>query len=165
MRHPEPFRARWATIGGAAMKHMLQAEQLAALKTATRVLIARVGGLVAAASVCRLEVARLSECQSQNHPGSLLPIDVVLQLEAVAEDAVVTGALARLQGLSVGSADACPRVDIGRSVAAASRSAGAAAATFLEAMADGQVDARERVALRKHFEDVRDAANASLAAL
>jgi hypothetical protein len=147
------------------MRHMLQGEHLAALKTATRVLISQVGGLVAAASVCRLEVARLSECQSVNHPGSLLPIDVVLQLEAVAEAPVVTGALARLQGLSVGAADGAAAVDIGRSVATASRNAGAAAATFLEAMADGRMDSHERVALRVHFEALRDAANASLAAL
>lgn len=143
----------------------LGTDQIAALKTATHLLIHTVGGLDAAASVCRLAAARLSVCQSRNHPEAQLPIDVVLQLEAVAGEPIVTAAMARLQGLTVARPDAGVRADIGRAIGAVARTAGAAAAVYMEAQADGVVDAQEQDALRRHLEAVRDEAAASLSAL
>jgi hypothetical protein len=160
MRHPELFRAGWAMTGV-----VLDAQGVAALKTATRALVARLGGLEAAASVCRLQVSRLAECQSLNHPGALLPIDVVVQLEAVAEEPVVSRVLLGALGLGVAVPGEAVGASIGQAVAAMTRGAGDAAAEFMEARADGVVDVAEETRLRERFTAVRDGADAALAAL
>jgi hypothetical protein len=146
-----------------AMK--LALDKVAALKTATHALITEVGGLPAAASVCRVSVPRLSEYQSRNHPESLMPIDVVLQLEAVAGAPIVTGALARLQGHTLASPDAAPVPAIGRSVAALARHAGEVGAQYLDASADGRIDPAERAALMQQAEHAARALQDVLAAL
>lgn len=143
----------------------LAEDKMLALKTATKLLIHAVGGLEAAASACRVSVSVLSEYQSRNHPERMMPVDVALQLEAVAGEAVVTGAMARLQGLSLGRPAEGEVPAIGRAVALVARQAGAAAATFLDAHSDGHLDAGERAELRRLVETVRDSADAALAGL
>jgi hypothetical protein len=139
--------------------------EINAIKTATQQLITKVGGLVAAASVCRVEVAQLSRYQSRNHPDITMPIDVVWALEAVAEEAVVTATLARLHGLSVVRPDAGAAFCVGRAVAAVTRQAGAAAAAFMEASADGTIDRTEAADMQRLLEAVREAASEALAGL
>lgn len=139
--------------------------QIAAIKTATHLLIDRVGGLAAAASACNKSVSRLSEFQSRNHPDAIMPLDTALMLEMVAGEPIMTAVLARMQGFSVARPDATNTPEIGRAVALAARSAGAATAAFMEAQADGHIDAGEAAELRRHFETVRDSADAALAGL
>ncbi len=143
----------------------LENTSVAAIKTATHALIARLGGLLAAASVCRVSVPVLSECQSLNHPHRVMPLDVALQLEMVAGEPIVSGTVARMQGWTLTRPGTLAAPEIGRAVAVAARSAGAATAAFVEAQCDGRIDPAERAELRRHFETVRDSADAALAGL
>lgn len=146
-------------------KSNLDPMQVAALKTATALLIANVGGLVAAATVCRVDVARLSDYQNRAHPGSMMPIDIVLQIQAYTVDPFVTAAMARIVGLSLVAPIVGNAATLAHSVAEVVRGAGALGGTYMDAAADGVVDARETMALREQLERVRDAAEAGLAGL
>jgi hypothetical protein len=140
-------------------------DKVAALKTATHALLGRLGGLAAAATVCRVSVPVLSEYQSLNHRERIMPLDVALQLETVAGEPIVSGAVARMQGWTLVRPEAGVVPEIGRSVAALSRHAGETGARFLEANADGVLDAGETAELRRQIEAVRDSAEAALARL
>ena len=146
-------------------KMLLAEDRVRALKTAVALLIHQVGGLPAAASACRLQASALQECASRTHPERMLPIDVVLQLEAVAGEAIVTGAMARLQGLSLARPEAGAVPAIGAAVGTVAAQAGALASLLLAVQSDGVVDEAERAALRGLAEDVRNAADATLAGL
>jgi Phage regulatory protein CII (CP76) len=65
------------------------------VKSAVAELIADVGGLEAAASLCRLQKSRLSRVASPLAQDAHLPIDVLIELESVASEPIVTSALAR----------------------------------------------------------------------
>lgn len=140
-------------------------EKALAIKTATRLLITRVGGLEAAASVCRLAASALSECSSRNHLERMLPLDVALQLEEVAGEPIVTAALARIQGRSLASPDPGAVPAVANAVGAVVAQAGALAAQLIAAQADGHVCEVERAQMRGVAEQVRDAAEATLAGL
>jgi len=157
VQQQEPLRERHA------MK--LASDKVAALKTATKLLITELGGLAAAASACRVSVPVLSEYTSVNHPDRTMPIDVVLQLEAVLGVPVVTAALARLNGRSLAEPAVGAIPCVGRAVAAVTRHAGAAAAAFMEAAADGQIDRTEAADMTRLLEAVREHAGEALAAL
>jgi hypothetical protein len=146
-------------------KMLLAEDKMLALKTATRLLIARLGTFEAAASVCRLQVSALQECASRNHPERMLPLDVILQLEECAGEPIVTGAMARLQGLAVARPEAVQVPAIGASVGAAVAQAGALASELLSAQADGRLDEGERASLLARAESVRNAAEATMASL
>ena len=79
------------TIGGNTVNR-------AALKTAARRLVVSVGGLEAAATVCRLNKTALAAAYDPHQPERALPVDVVAELEHVAAAPVVTTVLARLSG-------------------------------------------------------------------
>lgn len=143
----------------------LSEDKMLALKTATKLLIGRVGGLEAAASVCRVSVPVLSEYGSRNHAERMMPIDVALQLEECAGEPIVTGAMARLQGLAVARPEAVQVPAIGASVGAAVAQAGALASELLSAQADGRLDEGERASLLARAESVRNAAEATMASL
>lgn len=135
-----------------------------ALKTYTRQLIHAVGGLDAAASCCR--VGRSSLGNYQDHDSDqFMPMDVALALEQVAGKPILTGAMARMQGYTLTRPDADTAQDIGRSVAAVARHAGEASARFMEAASDGKIDNRERSDLRRHADELANAASAMQAAL
>lgn len=140
-------------------------DRIAALKTAIHALIHAVGGLAAAASVCRVSVPVLSEYQSRNHPERMMPIDVALQLELVAGAPLVTGALARLQGFSVARPEGAAQPCVGRAIAMVSRHAGAAAAAFMEASADGAINATEASEMSRLLEATREHIDDALAGL
>jgi hypothetical protein len=144
---------------------VLDAGARGALKTATKALIARLGGLAAAASVCRLEVSRLAECQGVNHPGALLPVDVVAQLEAVAEAVPVTAALARLGGCVLVPVEPMGAGALPELLARLGATVGGVFAASAEALADGHVDEAERVRLAAELSEMLAAGQAALGAL
>jgi len=146
------------------MRHLERVQVNRAIKTYTRKLIHEVGGLDAAASCCRVGRSSLSNYQDQGSD-QFMPIDVVLALEQVAGRPIVTQAMASMQGWSLGRPDAGPVPCIGRAVAAVTRHAGAAAAAFMEAAADGQIDRTEAADMTRLLEAVREHAGEALAAL
>lgn len=114
-----------------------------ALKTAARLLIGAVGGLEAAASVCRVNKTVLAAAYDPHQPDRFLPIDVVADLELVAAEPVVTHVLARLAGQALvpigpaGGLEAQALVQVFRGAADVG-------AEYATAMADAHLSAAER---------------------
>lgn len=130
-----------------------------AIKTFTAQLIARVGGLEAGAACCRVGKTRLAEYQDRNSE-HYMPADVMLALEQVAGEPVLSAALVRMQGCGVTQPEARPAAAVATGVAALSRGAGELAGTYLEAAADGVIDAREAARLRALVDQLREAGEA-----
>lgn len=76
----------------------ISATEVAAMKTASRALVTLVGGVDAAALVCRYGPSALSDGYNLHRPDKTLPLDVVADLERVAGQPLVTAVLARLSG-------------------------------------------------------------------
>lgn len=140
-------------------------ETVKAIKAATSQLIHKVGGAESAALVCRASLQVLYEYTSLHRLDRVIPVDVAVQLEAFLGEPVVTATIARLQGYTLARPEAGSACDIGHAVGLVARSAGAAAATLLDAQADNRIDASERATLVEQLQTVRDAADAALAGL
>ena len=116
---------------------------LRALKTAARLLVGAVGGLEAAASVCRVNKSVLAAAYDPHQPDRYLPIDVVADLELVAAEPVVTHVLARLAGQALvpigpaGGLEAQALVEVFRGAADVG-------AEYAAAMVDARLSAAER---------------------
>ena len=73
----------------------------ASLKSAWKVLVGRAGGVEALAAGTRVGIASISGYGAQHMADSFPPADVVLDAELLAEEPLVTAALARAQGFSL----------------------------------------------------------------
>lgn len=137
----------------------MQARQLPnrdylALKSATRALIKACGGVTRAALVTRVAESQLSRASS-DHETQFLPIDVVADLEEECGQAIVTGALAALQHLSVTSRPRSVRVsDHVRCIGEVSREFAEFVQVQSNAAADGVVDRKESAAALDAIEHV-----------
>lgn len=121
--------------------------EFAALKVASRALVARLGGGEAASLVCRYNGPALSDACSLTKPDRSLPVDVVADLERCAGDPVVTRILA---GLSNHALVPLPTPGGQGAQAIARVLAGAAdvAAEFAADMTDGRLSSAERQRLK-----------------
>lgn len=140
-------------------------DKVKAIKAATSQLIHEVGGAEVAAMVCRASQPVLYEYMSPNRLDRVIAVDVALQLEAHLGKPIVTGAMARMQGLAIARPDAAAAPAIGAAVGTAVAQAGALASALLAAQADGRLDAGERAALLTLAEAVRNAADETMAGL
>jgi len=120
----------------------------AALKTAGRRLVAKVGGLDAAATVCRLNRSALAETYDPHRPDRGMPADVVADLEAVAAEPIVTQVLARLAGHALVPIAGGPGLED-----AAIAEVGMRASGMFAAWARAKADARVTPAERKEVAD------------
>lgn len=140
---------------------------LVALKTAFRLLIDAVGGMEAAHAVTGYPTSRLSEAASPHHADRWPRLDHVAELEAVAQRPVVTAVLAYMAGHVVQPQRSAPG-SAGEVLLGVMTQAGGVVSTAAEAMADGSISARERLALREQLARLAadvDRAQAVLAAL
>jgi hypothetical protein len=125
---------------------LLTATELAAVKTASRALVERLGGLEAAALVCRYNPPALSEACSLHRTDRTLPADVVADLERAAGEPLVTRLLARLQGQALVPMVNASTVEA-RAIAALFRQFGAVSETYAAGMEDAVLSPAERQAL------------------
>ena len=128
----------------------LDPESYAALKTAFRVLVARVGGVDAAASVTRVGKSAIADYYNLDKPESFAPADVIADLEAVAREPFVTATLARLSGCRLaggGEATAPAGRSLTQAVAGVIGQIGAVTSAVGQALLDGQVTPDEAPAL------------------
>lgn len=129
------------------MMRQHHARDYAAMKTALRALVDRVGGVEAASSVLGgYPTSRISEAMSLHHPERMLRVDLVADLEAVAGQPLVSAVVARLNGCVLLPMPAATG-DAGLAVGAVLRGAGEVGARAAEAMADGTLTDAERGAL------------------
>jgi hypothetical protein len=137
----------------------MQARQLPnrdylALKAASRDLIEACGGVTRAAQCTRIAASQLSRACS-DHESQFLPVDVVADLEAECGQAIVTGALAALQHLSVTSRPRSVRTsDHVRCIGEVSREFADFVQVQSSAAADGVVDRKESAAALKEIDDL-----------
>lgn len=139
--------------------------RVAQIKTATAKAIHDLGGLEAAATVCRGTVQSLSDYQNRNRPDRIVPLDVALELDAALGEPVILSALARMEGFTLTAPDASRAPALDGAVAAMLTGAGQAGAAWVVAQADGVLDPAERAEIQAHAERVRDGADAVLAGL
>jgi hypothetical protein len=135
-----------------------------ALKTATKALVLSLGGFDAAETVCDRSTARLHGYTDFTAMGRFVPVDVLLDLEAVAPAPRVTAMLAALAGYRLVRQPAAGGAPL-RALAELLRSSGMATATAADAMADGQVSAAESLALLPVLEQLATLAAAAHATL
>lgn len=135
------------------------------LKTGVAVLLKRVGGLEAAASATRVGVSKLSEYQSRRMEDRHMPVDVVLDLEAIAGEPLVTAALARAAGYRLVRIEAGETGDVVSPVQAVTRDAGELAAQLMAAIADQEITADEADGLAALAQRMRGSLDDVLSAL
>lgn len=83
-------------------------ENINALKTAFKLVLADVGGLVAASTCTRVEVSQLSAYGNVANREKIVPVDVALDLEMIGGAPHVTAALAAAQGYELVPLDSRP---------------------------------------------------------
>jgi hypothetical protein len=115
----------------------------AGLATATKRLIAELGGLEAAASVTRVRPPQLSDYGSP-HVAQYMPADVIADLETVAGRPLLTEALARLQGYALLPLSPRGPDDLALHLARIGQGVGVLFGRVSEALLDGTIDAGER---------------------
>lgn len=142
----------------------LDAVAYARINTATIALIRAVGGLEAAATVCRSPVTRLSDFQNPHKPDAM-PADVVADLEHVAGSPIVTTVLATLANHALIPLEAFGEGSDAAAIAEVGRDASLVFAEYARAMADQKLDATERAALADRLAALHRASGAALALL
>lgn len=130
----------------------LHPRDYAALKTAFRRLVDKIGGVEAAASYCRVHFSKIAEYYSPNHPLRFVPADVIADLEAAAEEPIVTRELARIAGYTMTPFDASGD-PMHSALGAALRESAEAAACGLDALGDGVVSDDEAAIIGAHAAD------------
>ncbi len=134
-------------------------------KVAFVLLVEVLGGLEAAAGVARRGRSVLQEYGSLHHPERFAPLDVVMRLEAVAGQPLVTEVLARAAGFGLAGDDAEAEGCEIAALRGAVRTAADFQAEAFDAAADGQVDDAEGHRLERVMDRMRRAMGAVSAVL
>ncbi|GGJ14043.1 hypothetical protein [Neoroseomonas lacus] len=125
------------------MTTRLSPVDVAALKTAMRLLVEDVGGIDAAASVSRLAASSIAESYDPHRANRMPAVDVVADLEAVGGTPRVTAILASMAGRRL--VPIVPaRGRVGRSIAEVLTSSSEVGAAYVTATADGKLSRAER---------------------
>jgi hypothetical protein len=129
---------------------------LAGLKTALHLLVQKLGGVEAAASVIGRNAGRISDATSRASD-TMLPAHQVVALEAVAHEPLVTAAMARALGYRLirDGVAAEPDTLIPARLGAVAQDVGALMQTVASAVADGVVEERERAEALSILDEAR----------
>lgn len=143
---------------------MTKADPLAGLKSLLQSLTNRVGGLDAAAACTRVKRAQLGNYGNLNMPEIFAPVDVVVQLEAIVGDPLVTREMARLQHYALVPVKAMEEGELSAFLARVGAGSGEVFREFAEAMSnDGLVDPAERAAIGRKLAELSHAVHAAMA--
>lgn len=127
-----------------------------ALKAATRRATTEAGTLADVAKRTRLDASRISKCGNPNE-SEFLPIDVAMDLDALAGDDRILRAWAELRGFTLIKDEANIAVeDMARHIGAVGKESGELISEMCEAVADGKVTPAEALRIEEAAEDVRD---------
>lgn len=137
----------------------------AALKTAVRLTIQRLGGLDAAATCTRVGRSNLSDYGSLAHLDRHIPADVILDLELIAGEPHITAALARAQGYRLEPVAARQTGDVVTPAQRLMRAAAELSNQLLDALEDHSISPAERDGLMATAGLARQAADAVMASL
>ena len=140
------------------------AEQLAALKTAWRMLVRRMGGVDPAGAVVGAQRSHVSEWGAGTSE-RYVSVDRVLRAEMDSGEPLLTAALAAAQGYRLERMDAASDASVGPLAARVAQEVGEAFGALATAQADGVITPSERDVLLREFAHVSAAANRVVAAL
>ncbi|MFC0384360.1 phage regulatory CII family protein [Muricoccus vinaceus] len=142
---------------------MTKSDPYAGLKSLFQALCQRVGGLDAAAACTRVRRAQLGNYGNLNMPEIFAPVDVVLELQAITKDPIVTAEMARLQGYALVPVEAVAEGELAALLAKVGAESGAVFQEFAQALGnDGQVDSAERTAIARKLSDLLRVTHAAL---
>jgi hypothetical protein len=146
------------------MTSMLSRSEIAAIKTATYATIDGLGGIDAAATVCRYERSALSDAQNHAKPARTLPVDVVADIERALGNPLITRVLAGLSGhaLIPLPKDGGPEA---QAIAQVMSGAASLGADFAAAMSDARITAPERQAIKDRLLSLHATCAQAVAAL
>lgn len=140
-------------MGDRLMARQHAAQGYAGLKTGTRLLTRDLGGIDAAAACSRVGRTLWSDYASP-HSDRFIPVDVVIDAEAIAGTPYVTAAMARAQGYHLVPLLARPRGELGDALGRISTGVGALFATVAAAFSDGALSPAERDTLARELDAV-----------
>lgn len=133
-----------------------RASDYLALKAATRRATLEAGTLADIAKNTRLDAARLSRCGNPSE-SEFLPIDVAMDLDALAGDDRILRAWAELRGYDLVKDERGVRVEsMARRVGAVGKESGELLSEMCGAIADGKVTPLEAERIESAAEDVKD---------
>lgn len=131
-------------------------EDYLALKAATRRATKEAGKLSDLAERTRIDASRISKCGNPNEH-EFLPIDVAMDLDALAGDDRILRAWAELRGFNLIKDENNVHVeDMARHIGAVGKESGELISEMCEAVADGKVTPVEALRIEEAAEDVRD---------
>ncbi len=131
-------------------------EDYLALKAATRRATQEAGTLAHVAERTRLDASRISKCGNPNEH-EFLPIDVAMDLDALAGDDRILRAWAEMRGYDLRKIERGVAVeDMARHVGAVGKESGELISEMCIAVADGKVTPAEALRIEEAAEDVRD---------
>nr|WP_314075039.1 phage regulatory CII family protein [uncultured Roseococcus sp.] len=139
-------------------------QTMRALKTLFRALVDRVGGCEAAAACARPGRSQIASYYDMTSE-AFAPIDVISDLEAAAQEPLVTSELARRQGYVLVPVEPQGNGELPASMAAFGREVSEVFSTYADAMADGKLCDAEREDLERQLLDVVRVAQGSVAVL
>lgn len=126
-------------------------DDCASLKTALSVLIQQLGGLDAAVTCTRVRRSTLSEYTAP-HLDKFAPVDVVLDLERIAQEPLLTAALARLQGFELLPVLAGERGEVAGALQKVASDTGILMADTIAALREGVVARKDRARIDEDLE-------------
>lgn len=135
-----------------------------ALKTLFRALVDRVGGCEAAAACARPGRSQIASYYDMTSE-AFAPIDVVVDLEAAAQETLITSEMARRQGYALVPIEPQGNGELPTSMASFGREVAEVFATYADAMADGKLSRDEAEELERQLLDVIRVANGAVAVL
>jgi hypothetical protein len=139
-------------------------QSMRALKSLFRALVDRVGGCEAAATCTRPGRSQIASYYDMTSE-AFAPVDVVADLEAVAQEPLITAELARRAGYALVPIEPHGNGELPASMAAFGREVAEVFATFAESMADGTLSRDEAEAMQRQLLDVIRVGNGALAVL
>lgn len=139
-------------------------QSMRALKTLFRALVDRVGGCEAAAACARPGRSQIASYYDMTSE-AFAPVDVIADLEAAAQEPLITTELARRQGYVLMPIEPQGNGELPASMASFGREVAEVFSTYADAMADGNLSRGEAEDLERQLLDVVRVANGSIAVL
>jgi hypothetical protein len=131
-------------------------EDYLALKAATRRATKEAGTLADVAEHTRIDASRISKAGNPNEH-EFLPIDVAMDLDALAGDDRILRAWAEMRGYDLHKIERGVAVEnMSRHIGAVGKESGELISEMCEAVADGKVTPAEALRIEQAAEDVRD---------
>lgn len=131
-------------------------EDYLALKAATRRATEDAGRLADIAERTRIDASRISNAGNPN-AAEFLPIDVAMDLDALAGDDRILRAWAEMRGYELHKIERGVAVEsMSRHIGAVGKESGELISEMCEAVADGKVTPAEALRIEQAAEDVRD---------